>query len=292
VFDLSEVIYRAVEMSKTWWQTVPQKRGIKIAVQTDLDPECLVLGREGEIFEVIINIIKNAVEALPRGGNILIETCREDGRVKARIRDNGHGIPEPHLRKVFEPFFTTKGFSSAGMGLSSSYGIIAAHQGELSVQSTLGQGSAFTICLPALRRQKSYESTPSTHEKNALSPLTILVIDDMPAVLSMLDRNLGALGWRTLSARSGVEGLRLFRGNRCDVVICDAGMPHMNGWEVGRRLRLYCHDRQIPKPPFILLSGWGDTVRNMEESGVDTVVEKPIDMAKLLQAIRGIGVAA
>ncbi len=135
VFDLSETVLHAIDITQLWWKTVPRDKGFPISLTSDLPKGCTVSGNENELFEVAVSLIKNAIEAIPLGGEIHVETCAEEDRVLLRVRDNGPGIPEKHLGRIFEPFFTTKGFSTAGMGLASAYGIASRHGGEILVKS-------------------------------------------------------------------------------------------------------------------------------------------------------------
>ena len=106
----------------------------------DLESRCLVEGKESELFEVAVNLVKNAVEACREGGEIRVKVLSEGDLVILQVRDNGAGIHEADLGKVFQPFWTTKGFQGTGMGLSSSYGIVTRHGGEISVESVEGKG--------------------------------------------------------------------------------------------------------------------------------------------------------
>jgi signal transduction histidine kinase len=120
-----------------------------IAVKQDLTEVPDVMGDAGKLEQVIINILSNAVEAMPGGGAITIETARSGAHVRIRIRDSGAGIPETHLSRVFDPFFTTKETGrGTGLGLSISYGIIKDHHGTIEVDSTGRQGTTVTILVP------------------------------------------------------------------------------------------------------------------------------------------------
>jgi two-component system, cell cycle sensor histidine kinase and response regulator CckA len=147
-FDLSELVWQAIEMSKIWWKTIPEREGISLNMAENLGRHCMVQGRQNEIFEVVINLIRNAVEALPGGGDIRVSTVAEDGWVTLTVEDNGVGVAEQNLGKIFQPFFTTKGCERAGMGLAGSYGIVTRHRGEITVRSSPREGATFTIRLP------------------------------------------------------------------------------------------------------------------------------------------------
>ena len=118
----------------------------------------LVRGRATEIYEVVINLIKNALEAMPGGGVLTIATTEEQDKVHLKVSDTGHGISDQNLSRIFEPFFTTKGFQSSGLGLASSYGIIKKHQGEIKVSSLPKFGTTFTIILPRAEEAGTYRA--------------------------------------------------------------------------------------------------------------------------------------
>ncbi|MEW6351151.1 MAG: response regulator [Thermodesulfobacteriota bacterium] len=285
VFDVSETVQQAVELSRVWWQTIPEKDGISIKVTTVLEPGCWFDGQESEIFEVVLNLLRNAVEALPMGGEIRVDTAVEGNASCIRVTDNGVGIAEADLPRIYDPFFTTKGFHRTGMGLSSAFGVISRCGGTLSVESREGQGTCFTATLP-LAASRSEGAHAGYRE--ASGKCCVLLIDDLLPVLTTVERNLQLHGYETLTALSGEDGIELFESNPVDLVICDLGMPHMNGWEVGKRILHICQDRQTAKPPFILLTGWAGQISEEDkivEAGVDRIVEKPLGINELLEVM-------
>jgi PAS domain S-box-containing protein len=287
VFDLSNTLRQAAEMSRPLWKTNPELKGITISLALQLEPNCVVRGKENEFFEVAINLMKNAAEALPKGGEIKVRSWAHDSSVMVQVMDDGIGIPEASLSKVFQPFWTTKGLQGTGMGLSSCYGIVTRHGGSISVDSQAGHGTIFTISVPraahALR-----EHEPSL-EDHLASCLTILLVDDMEPVVSMLESGLSEYGQTVYSATCGRDAIRIFEELPIDVVVCDLGMEGMNGWDVSKAISEICRKRSIPKTPFVLLSGWGWQITEDERitrSGVDKVLTKPVMVPKLLEALR------
>lgn len=286
VFDMSKTVSQAIEMSRVWWKTIPDKDGIQITLTSSLEEGCFVLGKENELFDVSVNLIKNSAEALQKGGSINIRGYVLDGEVVFRFHDSGPGIPPENVDRIFEPFFTTKGFQRSGMGLSSSLGAVKRCGGELTVETSPEHGTTFTVVLPLAGESSPLPLTART-DKNIT--LNVLVIDDLEPVLNSLCRALGRVSCRITSAASGEEGLRLFKEKPFDLVICDLGMPGMNGWEVGKRIRMLCSERGLRKPPFILLTGWGgqlEETEKIEESGVDRLIEKPVDPPGLIDTIK------
>jgi len=286
-FDLSDTARHAIETTGIWWKNEPEKKGIHIKMVPILTSGCMISGRDNELFEVITNLIKNATEALVEGGEIRVETSVREDKVLLQVIDTGVGIAREDLGKLFDPFFTTKGFQSAGMGLAGSYGIVKNHGGTISVETTEGEGAAFTVELP-LVPEKPVEVEAAAPSISRLK-LRILIIDDVEPLLTLFEDGLTDFGQTVFTALSGDEGLRLFEQESVDLVVCNLGMPGMSGWEVGMRIKAICEEKGIPKPPFILLTGsggQGEEKGMIAESGVDAVVEKPIDVPKLLTVIR------
>lgn len=285
VFSLSDTVARAVEVVKPWWKTGPEWEGVLIDLGTSLHPGCSINGMEGPIFEVVVNLLKNAAEALPRGGRIEVSTAVEQGVAVLRVGDNGVGIPRENLKRIFEPFFSTKGYKGTGMGLASAYGIVKRHGGDITVQSVHGQGTEFTVHLPLATKP------PDMVRREAFAfpwQLRILLIDDEALIAKALGLELTARGQTVFKARSGLEGLEIFEREPVDVVITDLGMPVINGWEVARRIAESCERRSVPKPLLLLLTGWGVRAaqdNRVAELGIDAVVPKPVTLQKLLKII-------
>jgi len=288
-FDLSGIVRQAIEMSKTWWKAIPEKQGINVSLEMELQDGCLVQCEKSELFEVVVNVVRNAAEALPQGGAIYVKTHVEGDSVVFKIRDTGIGINEQNLKRLFNPFFTTKAKAGSGLGLASSRKIIQDCGGNIVVESSEGKGTTFTILLPLARGPSEQPEVPT---EVSGSTMTILVIEDTEAVSDALEAGLTMFGHVVLTASSGSQGLEIFKENPVDLVICDLGMPGINGWEVAKRVRSTCEERHISKTPFILLTGWGGQkteVRKIAESGVDAVVEKPINLENILKIVRDLG---
>ncbi len=285
-FDLSDAVQQVVDMSMPLWKEEPQKRGLTLSLDCRLREGCIIQGAKGDIFDVILNLVKNAVEALPEGGDIEIDTLRKGDEVILRVRDTGIGIPAGNINRLFTPFFTTNVEAGRGLGLSTCRTIIESHGGHILVQSTQGAGTTFTVKLPFAVRQedRATQRPPVT----PLKPLRILVIDDMEGTVTLLKRALERMGHAVLTALSGEEGLRLLEDTPVDLVICDLGMPGMNGRQVGEAIAQRCSRQELRRPRFIVLTGWGGQALETEQmtaSEVDAVIEKPVDSAKLVEVI-------
>jgi len=247
----------------------------------------MVKGRESEIFEVILNLLKNSIEALPTGGEMRVRAFRDEDWCVAQIQDNGVGISSEHLGKVFEPFWTTKGYRGTGMGLASSYGIVTRHGGDIQVESQPGLGALFTVRLPLAGEAES--DAVSSVDSPVSFQLKILVVDDMEPVVRQLETGLKKAGQSVLTALSGEQAVKLFQESPVDLIVCDLGMPGMNGWEVGKAVKKISAQRGVPRPSFIILTGWGGQEVHAEkiaQSGIDQVIQKPINIPNLLETIK------
>jgi CheY-like chemotaxis protein len=218
---------------------------------------------------------------------LTLSTYADDGEVYLRITDTGQGIPEEHYQRIFEPFFTTKGPQSSGLGLSSCYGIVKKHQGDIQVNSIPGEGTEFVIRFP--EAQPFLESVAM--EKggdDAKTPVRFLLIDDEINILKAVEMYFEDTEINITTAQTAQEGLSAVKSELFDVILCDLGMDDMNGLEVGKRVGTYCLHRKINKIPFLLYTGLDkqlDAVK-LKESFVDRVVNKPTSCEDLLHIIR------
>jgi signal transduction histidine kinase len=164
MLDVGNLLRDAIEFTRTRWQNEALAAGINFDVTLNAEPECFTLGNASELREVFVNLIVNAVDAMPKGGSLKLCSQREGDRIKLRFADSGTGIKEEIRERIFEPFYTTKGVHGTGLGLAVSYGIIERHEGMISVESHLGKGTTFHIDLPlAQRQQKSTEVARKDH---------------------------------------------------------------------------------------------------------------------------------
>ncbi len=289
VFDLSDAVRQVVAMSRPLWKGEPERKGIPLRLDCRLQEGCTMRGNKSDLFEVTLNLIKNAVEAMPEGGDIDVDTFLENEDVVFRVRDNGVGISEHNLHRLFTPFFTTSVEAGRGLGLSTSRTIVNAHGGHIQADSLEGQGSTFTVRLPFAVEQEdvSQEIEPVF----SLRPLNILAIDDMEGTVTLLERGLSRNGHTVFTALSGEQGLELLETNPVDVVICDLGMPGLNGWQVGEIITQRSSEWASGKPKFIILTGWAGQSHEVDQiatSGVDAIVEKPVDMPTLVTTIQSV----
>jgi len=252
----------------------------------------------GQISQVIQNIVKNADQAMPDGGTVIMRAKNKtvsandhlplrDGRyIHISITDQGVGILQKHLSKVFDPYFSTKQEGS-GLGLAASFSIIKNHDGLLCAESKHGVGASFHIYLPASEAEPS-KKIPS--QKNLLrSGENILIMDDDLNVLNVAEKMLNLMGYKTATAEDGTEAVTLYRkameGNKAfDAVILDLTIPGgMGGKETLKQLAALDPDVKA-----IVSSGYANDpiMSDFENHGFQGVVAKPYDMEKLGESIR------
>lgn len=174
------------------------------------------------------------------------------------------------------------------MGLAACHGIVHRHGGEISVKSEFGKGTTFRVALP-FQGEAGVQKDVGALDMAALK-LRVLLIDDVPELVSLLQDALALYGHSVFTASSGQEGLQILFGERepFDVVMCDITMEGMNGWEVAKGVKGYCEEVGLPKPVFFLLTGFGSqvTATKIEEWGVDSIVQKPVDILVLMAKVR------
>jgi PAS domain S-box-containing protein len=284
VFDLEELITEAVQLTKPLWKDISGAR--KYRLNFVRCTGCFVKGRPSELYEVLVNLIKNALEAMPRGGVLTFSTYLQNGKIHLTISDTGQGIQEDHFQRIFEPFFTTKGSKSSGLGLASCYGIVKRHQGDMHVQSSPGEGTAFTVILPVA--QKVDEQTGKEAVPSRLTKIRFLVIDDEINILKAIEMFFEDSEIEILTAQTVQQGLKFVYQNSLDMILCDLGMDDMNGLQVGKEIKKYYQELGVPKIPFLLYTGLDEKLdaQKLAKAGVDRVVNKPIPFEDLLNIIQ------
>jgi PAS domain S-box-containing protein len=280
MLDVSSLLNDAIEITRTRWENEARLRGLDYQVVLDAESGQYTFGSASELREVFVNLIVNAVDAMPNGGLLSISCVRHGTWLCLRFTDNGIGMPDDVRQKIFDPFFTTKGAQGTGLGLSVSYSIIERHEGVISVTSEIGAGSVFKITLPGMTTQSAI--TAAHPENSEVPSLSILVIDDEPAVRETLSDMLEMMGHRVLVAESGQVALQTMAENHCDLVFTDLAMPEMDGWETSREIR-----KQRPGINIVLVTGYGTGTMPPpgEDRLVNGIIGKPFDFAQISRTI-------
>ena len=279
--DVNSLLHDAVEITRTRWQNEARAAGLNIDVKLNSDNDLFTMGNASELREVFVNLIVNAVDAMPQGGDLVICAARKGERLCLRFADTGTGMKDEVRERVFEPFYTTKGVNGTGLGLAVSYGIIERHEGTISVESKPGEGTTFLIHLPAVASQ--VDETTVDREPTAVGPsLSLLVIDDEPVVRDTLAEMLTDLDHTVVTASGGRDGLAKVASGDFDLVFTDLAMPEMDGWETAREIR-----KQRPELPVVLITGYAATTLppSGEPDLVDDIICKPFDFDQVTDTL-------
>lgn len=273
--SIDDILHDVVELTRTRWRDDAQAKGIEYRVNLKCGASVMVEGSPSELREVFTNLIINALDAMPHGGSLSIQSKAVGTQVSLCFADTGAGMTSEVRQHIFEPFFSTKGHAGIGLGLAVSYGIVERHGGTIEAESVAGRGTTFTITLPIAQTRARLEPEA---EKVALMPIKALVIDDEEIVRTTLALSLEELGHEVEQVASGREGLQLLKTKRFDVVLTDLSMPEMDGWTVARHVRA-----AWPETKVLLITGYGATIELSGEAAqlVDAIICKPFDLNEL-----------
>jgi two-component system cell cycle sensor histidine kinase/response regulator CckA len=274
--------------------------GEYVDLQTSLAPGLAkVMVDPGQMEQVIMNLVLNARDAMPGGGQIRIESANSDlsetaaqahglppgPYVLLSINDTGHGMDSETVDRVFQPFFTTKDEGKGtGLGLSTVMGIVKQSGGDIWVRSAPGKGASFTVCLPQIQQPQG-EADIATAPPEAAGCETVLLVEDEESVRRLLSHVLQRRGYQVLEACNGAEALGIFqkRGREIHLVITDMVMPRMTGRELGEHLLRIRPDMKI-----IYMSGYTDDVlvRTGAIGPGMTFLQKPLRPEALAAKVR------
>jgi CheY-like chemotaxis protein len=243
---------------------------------------------QSQIRDALVNLVFNAVDAMPSGGTLTIRTrtsIRAQGNwAVIEVADSGVGMDEESRRRCLEPFFSTKGTRGTGLGLPMVYGVVQRHGAQLEIESELGKGTLVRIEFAASRT----ESPPGEEQRPApVGPKRILIVDDDQMMMKSLRDALESDGHEVVSAGGGQSGINAFveanaKGQPFEVVITDLGMPHVDGRKVASTIKT-----SSPETLVLMLTGWGR--RLVAEGdippGVDGIISKPPRITDLRTAL-------
>src|SRR5688572_10208937 len=278
--SIADLLKDACEMTRPRWESRSEFAQTRFAL--DADCPAYVKGDPVELREVLVNMIYNAIDAMPSGGEIRLSTQENRERVVICLGDTGTGMTPEVKQRLFDPFFTTKGKAGTGMGLAVSFGIIRRHEGSIEVDSEPGRGTTFKISLPKVSstETKSEPNLVTAGTTSAEDKMRVLVVDDETHVREVLIEALESEGCEVISAPSGEVALALFDQyeGKFDAVFTDIGMPEMSGWELVTEIR-----ERSKTIPLAIVSGWADAISIQARNAVnaDWVIAKPFDINKI-----------
>lgn len=248
-----------------------------------------IVGWPAALREALTNLVFNAVDALPSGGEIRLGSALRGGRVEITVSDTGTGMPPAVRARVFEPFFTTKGAQGTGLGLPTVFRIVQQHQGELTIDSVVGKGTTFHLLFPSAGlTDPPGPPVLAVPAGPVVQSLRILAVDDQVELVRMAAKMLEPHGHAVTIATSGEEALEILAvtPEPFDLVISDVGMgAGMNGWELAAAV-----ESAYPDLKFCLATGWGAQIdpEQARTRGVAGVVAKPYRAADLRQLISSV----
>lgn len=288
------------DLQKIISSTFPKNINVRATYGTDIPA---IRGDATQLHQVFLNLALNARDAMARGGTLTIrvepfkvdETFAAAAReakpglyVRVLIADTGSGIPIEIQDRIFEPFFTTKSpDKGTGLGLSTVLGIVRSHGGFLHLESTVGQGSSFSVFLPADVELQVPETGMVDEIPLSGEGRLVLIVDDEAAIREVCRTVLEAFGYEVVVARDGTEGVAQVtrHGNRIHLVLTDVQMPHMDGVTFVRTLR-----HLWPKLVVAVMTGRNEAAlaTELKELGVAAILEKPYNRHQLMGLLRKI----
>ncbi|HEY8995771.1 MAG TPA: PAS domain S-box protein [Lacunisphaera sp.] len=277
-------------------ETFPRNITFQFALDENLPP---LLADQNQLQQIVLNLCVNARDAMPGGGIITLSTHRLEGRAVPanmpnrhacaclKVSDTGTGMPPEVRERIFEPFFTTKGVNKGtGLGLAVVYGIVASHEGSIDVESTVGQGSTFRVCLPFADSAVPVTVAAKPSEFPAGNE-SILIVDDEAALRLLLETTFSRKGYSISTARDGLEAIDLVgrMDKRFDVVLLDLNMPGATGIEVLKVLKVV-----QPQAKVLILTGHltHEAKLEFEKLGQKDFVRKPYTLDELGRQIRAL----
>lgn len=275
--DLALVIGEAIDMARSSVEEKSSLFGVPIRVDSAVPNPLPVVGSPAELRQVFVNLLLNASDAMREGGTIRVEAEARDGAAIVKVADQGIGIPEEHLGRIFEPFFTTKGQKGSGLGLSIAYNMMTRLGGSISAANRSEGGAVFTLTLPLSAGLPN--GSAAAQPMAGIPSRRILVVDDDIDNLNAIQSLLELKGHKVEASLSGAAAIERFRaGESYDVVLCDLGMPDMNGWETAQAVGELAPGTQV-----YILTGWAQKIpeHDPRRKLVEDILAKPVDVQRI-----------
>ena len=287
--DINKLVRQVLDLTRARWSDMVQQRGQSIDLHLELATDLPhIAAVESQVRDALVNLVFNAVDAMPQGGPLTVRTRTAEGSdgqiVQLEIIDKGVGMAEETRRRCLEPFFTTKGTRGTGLGLAMVYGVTQRLNANLEIESELGKGTLVRVSFAAAPEPTAIASG---RHRPPVGPMRILIVDDDPLLLRSLRDTLEGEGHEVTAAAGGQAGINAFveshaTGDPFPLVITDLGMPHVDGRKVAATIKA-----SVPGTVVIMLTGWG---RRLVAEGeippeVDQVLSKPPKLIELRAAL-------
>ncbi len=282
--DLRRLAERCVESQAT---AAAERAGVELSCAAEEGP-IFTIGDETRLDQVLSNLVSNAIKYTPRGGHVHVAVERRDGAAVLRVTDDGIGIAPEHLVGIFEPFVQVeaalhRAHGGMGLGLTLVRNLVRMHAGSVDVRSEgLGRGSEFVVRLPLSRAPSAARVRPP---RRTVAPRDVLVVEDNDDVRAAFVAVLELAGHRVRGAPNGQIALRLVRERPPEVAFVDIGLPLMDGFELGRRLRAELGRQTL----LVALTGYGrpEDREASRQAGFDLHLTKPVDPDHLDEIAHG-----
>ena len=280
LIDPNQIVLQSIEMTEPSWKDQAQATGRTFHLSTDLEPLPFIVGEAFAIREMLTNLIFNALDAMPKGGTLMLSTVVDGEFVRLSVKDSGTGMTEDVRQHCLEPFFTTKGTEGTGLGLAMVHGIVKRHSGRVDIESTIGQGTTVIVRLPIPRETTELQVLTATPALSKL--LRVLVVDDEPRLCELVKELLSFDGHTVETVENGEAALARLQTGSYDLVLTDKAMPQMSG----EQLAVAIH-QSAPSVPVILMTGFGDIMKSEGEMPphIWAILSKPITETALREVL-------
>jgi len=292
---VATAVAEAVQGARPRWHDEAGSRGVAIRVTTDLEELPPLAGSPSGLHDILLNLLFNAVDAMPAGGEIFIRARSASPAVQLSVSDTGVGMDEQTRRRIFEPFFTTKTDVGTGLGLATAYATVVRWGGTIEVASEPGQGTTFTLTLPTWNgplpaADPPPEPSPSAASQPAVpivpappkrtGPMRILLVEDEAITGLVLADSLRQEGHQVDAFLSSEEALQSFQPGQYDLIMVDLGIPDLSGDQLAQRLK-----QRDGRLAAVLLTGWHLQEDDPRLAPFEIYIQKPFDVRRVRRAV-------
>jgi len=287
-------VEEAIQGARPRWHDEASARGVAIQVTTDLEELPPIAGNSSGLHDILLNLLFNAVDAMPDGGEISIRARSISRAVEMSIADTGIGMDEQTQRRIFEPFFTTKTDVGTGLGLATAYATVIRWGGKIEVGSEPAQGTTFTLILPTWDGPLSAADPPPDPSPALASqpaelpisppkttgPVRILLVEDEAITSLVLADSLRQEGHQVDAFLNSEEALQNFQPGQYDLIMVDLGIPDLSGDQLAQRLK-----REDSRLAAVLLTGWHLQEDDPRLAPFEIYIQKPFDVRRVRRAV-------
>ena len=274
--DVLPIVRDALEVTRPRWKSEPEAQGITIELVSELEDVPPIQASSSELNDTFVNLILNAVDALPEGGTITIGTQAMGDYVQLMVRDTGIGMDEETRQRVFEPFFSTKLDTGTGLGLYTVYTSVSNWGGRIEVDSAVGEGTTFTLRLPVwTETREAQDEDKKEGEKPSDQRIKILLVEDDVVTNEVLTKRLSAKHEVDV-VTNGQTAVEDFTSGQYEVALIDLGIPGIPGDQVAQQLRQA--DASIV---IVLITGFELDEDDARLALFDLWYQKPLSVAQL-----------